>query len=115
MAVTEIPISAPPFEVHVEARPVPEVSVRRPAQRGTGAGARVGMRFGRTAAWLGARRPSTLVASLAIFTMGPLVLLSTLSVNSIYSTLTAASNHRLADASALASASLWLEAAVSVE
>jgi signal transduction histidine kinase len=53
-------------------------------------------------AWLGSRRPSTFVAFLAIATMGPLALLSTLSVNSVYSTLTAASERRLADASALA-------------
>jgi signal transduction histidine kinase len=43
-----------------------------------------------------------LVAYLAIFTMGPLILLSTLSVNSTYSTLTAASKQRLSDGSALA-------------
>lgn len=40
---------------------------------------------------------------LAIATMGPLALLSTLSVNSVYSTLSAASERRLSDASALAS------------
>jgi signal transduction histidine kinase/ActR/RegA family two-component response regulator len=44
------------------------------------------------------------LAFLAIFTMGPLVLLSTLSVNSTYAALTDASNQRLNDASALASA-----------
>jgi signal transduction histidine kinase len=42
------------------------------------------------------------VAGLAIFTMGPLILLSTLSVNSFYATVTDASNQRLAGASALA-------------
>lgn len=55
-------------------------------------------------AWLGSRRPSTLVAFLAILTMGPLLLLSTLSVNSVYTTLTQASVHRLADSSSLAAA-----------
>jgi signal transduction histidine kinase len=58
--------------------------------------------LGGTGSWLGSRRASTLVAFLAIFTMGPLVFLSTLSVNSIYSTVTDASNHRLSGASALA-------------
>jgi signal transduction histidine kinase len=43
-----------------------------------------------------------LVAYLAIFTMVPLILLSTLSVSSTYSTLTAASKQRLSDGSALA-------------
>jgi signal transduction histidine kinase len=43
-----------------------------------------------------------LVAYLAIFTMGPLIGLSALSVVSTYSTLTAASNQRLSDGSALA-------------
>jgi signal transduction histidine kinase len=45
----------------------------------------------------------TLVASLAVVTMGPLVLLSNLSINSIYSTLSAASSQRLTDTSTLAS------------
>ncbi len=45
----------------------------------------------------------TFVAALATFTIGPLVLLSTISVYTTYSTLTAASNQRLADVSALAS------------
>jgi hypothetical protein len=49
------------------------------------------------------------VALLAIATMGPLVLLSTLSVNSIYSTLTAASTQNLADSSALAAANVATE------
>lgn len=59
-------------------------------------------RSGTISRWLGSRRPSTFVALLAIATMGPLALLSTLSVNSVYSTLTAASQQRLADASQLA-------------
>jgi signal transduction histidine kinase/CheY-like chemotaxis protein len=59
---------------------------------------------GRVTAWLGSRRVSILLAFLAIFTMGPLVLLSTLSVNSTYSALTEASSRRLTDASALAAA-----------
>jgi len=63
-----------------------------------------GIRLGRTAGWFGSRRASTLLALLAIFTMGPLILLSTLSVNSAYSALADTSNHRLADASALAAA-----------
>src|SRR6202162_464616 len=58
--------------------------------------------LGGTGSWLGSRRASTLVAFLAIFTMGPLVFLSALSVNSIYSTVTDASNYRLSGASALA-------------
>ena len=58
--------------------------------------------LGGTGSWLGSRRASTLVAFLAIFTMGPLIFLSTLSVNSIYSTVTDASNHRLSGASTLA-------------
>jgi signal transduction histidine kinase/CheY-like chemotaxis protein len=62
------------------------------------------MGLGRIAGWLASRKVSTLLALLAIFTMGPLVLLSTLSVNSTYAALTQASNHRLADASALAAA-----------
>ncbi|HXC79307.1 MAG TPA: ATP-binding protein [Candidatus Acidoferrum sp.] len=59
-------------------------------------------RFPNVSAWLGSRRPSTFVALLAIATMGPLALLSTLSVNSVYSTLTAASQQRLTDSNALA-------------
>jgi signal transduction histidine kinase len=58
--------------------------------------------FPQVSRWLTARRPSTFVALLAIATMGPLALLSTLSVNSVYSTLTAASQQRLTDSSALA-------------
>jgi signal transduction histidine kinase len=65
--------------------------------------------FFKVSAWLGSRRPSTFVALLAIGTMGPLVLLSTLSVNSIYSTLTAASTQKLADSSALAAANVATE------
>jgi signal transduction histidine kinase len=102
MTVTEIALAAPPAEIPVGGPPVPRAATWQPAPHGAGAGARAGIRFGRIAGWLGSRRPSTLVASLAIFTMGPLVLLSTLSVNTTYSTLTAASNQRLADASALA-------------
>src|SRR5260370_8840445 len=67
-------------------------------------GVPAGIRFGRPASWFGLRRASTLLGILAIFTMGPLILLSTLSVNSTYSALTDSSNHRLADASALAAA-----------
>ena len=58
--------------------------------------------LGNISKWLGSRRPSTFVALLAIATMGPLALLSTLSVNSVYSTLTAASQERLTDSNALA-------------
>src|SRR5260370_14993033 len=65
-------------------------------------GVPAGIRFGRTASWFGLRRASTLLGILAIFTLGPLILLSTASVNSTYSALTDSSNHRLADASALA-------------
>lgn len=59
--------------------------------------------------WLTSRRPRTFVALLAVATMGPLVLLSTLSVSSIYSTLTAASTQKLADSSALAAANVATE------
>jgi signal transduction histidine kinase/CheY-like chemotaxis protein len=70
---------------------------------GVDVGARQGVRSG-IAGWLGSRSASTLLALMAIFTMGPLVLRSSLSVNSTYSALTDASNHRLTDASALAAA-----------
>jgi signal transduction histidine kinase/CheY-like chemotaxis protein len=62
------------------------------------------VRFGSAASWFGSRRAPTLLALLAILTMGPLIVLSTLSVNSTYAALTDTSNHRLADASALAAA-----------
>ncbi|HEV2028003.1 MAG TPA: ATP-binding protein [Candidatus Dormibacteraeota bacterium] len=58
--------------------------------------------LGGAGTWLGGRRASTLAAFLAIFTMGPLVLLSALSVNSFYAAVTTASNLRLSAASALA-------------
>jgi signal transduction histidine kinase len=54
--------------------------------------------------WMGSRRPSMLVGVLAVFTIGPLIVLSSLIVNSTYSTLTQASSHRLNDASGLAAA-----------
>ncbi len=63
----------------------------------------------RVGAWLASRQPNTFVALLAIGTMGPLVLLSTLSVNSIYSTLTTASTQKLADSSTLAAANVATE------
>jgi len=74
----------------------------QPTQRTAGLGWPVWRWFSAIAGWLGSRRPITLVAYLALFTMGPLILLSTLSVNSTYSTLTAASKQRLSDGSALA-------------
>jgi signal transduction histidine kinase len=80
---------------------VPENSLHEPVGA-RGAGARVRFRIDGAAGWLGARRASTLVTLLAIFTMGPLVLLSVVTVNSTYSALTAASNQKLSDASALA-------------
>jgi signal transduction histidine kinase/CheY-like chemotaxis protein len=91
------PLAPIPAEVRVDAN-------HGPAPAGMEAGVLAGVRFGRIAGWLASRRPSTLLAFLAVFTMGPLVLLSSLSVNSTYSALTDASNHRLADASALAAA-----------
>jgi signal transduction histidine kinase len=100
VAVAENSVVAPLVVLGVGAPSVPEIAVGQTAPRGGGPSA--GVRFGRIASWLGSRRPSRLVASLAIFTMGPLVLLSSLSVNVTYSTLTAASNQRLADVSALA-------------
>jgi signal transduction histidine kinase len=81
--------------------PVAEISVRQPTTSSPGPDRRDWRRFGVTG-WLGSRRPSTLIAYLAVFTMGPLILLSTLIVNSTYSTLTAASKQRLSDGSALA-------------
>ena len=98
----DVTIAAPLPGVLGGARPLPETSGRHPKQRGTDAGARIPVPLGRIAGWLGSRRPSTLVALLAIFTMGPLVVLSTISVNSTYATLSAASNQRLTDASSLA-------------
>jgi signal transduction histidine kinase len=68
------------------------------------ASAPVPLWLGGAGTWLGGRRASSLVAFLAIFTMGPLVLLSALSVNSFYTAVTAASNLRLSAASALAAA-----------
>jgi signal transduction histidine kinase len=62
------------------------------------------MWLGGAGTWLGGRRASTLAAALAIFTMGPLVLLSALSINSFYTAETVASNLRLSAASALAAA-----------
>ena len=89
-------------QVDVRARPKPSDVVLQLAPRGT-PDRRAGRRpFGRISKWLESRRPSTFVALLAIATMGPLALLSTLSVNSVYSTLTAVSQQRLADASQLA-------------
>jgi signal transduction histidine kinase len=94
---------APPLSSAIgRARPLPETSGREPTQPGTDASTRIAVPLGKVAGWLGSRRPSTLVALLAIFTMGPLVVLSTISVNSTYATLTAASNQRLTDASSLA-------------
>jgi signal transduction histidine kinase/CheY-like chemotaxis protein len=89
--------------------PLPPVAAPRLAVLPAKAPGPVGVRFGGIAGWLSSRRASTLLGFLAIFTMGPLVVLSTLSVNSTYSALTDASNHRLADASALASAYVHTE------
>ena len=102
MAQIEIPPAAPPTDVPVRAAPVAQVSARQPTPRAFGAVPRVKLQFSAIAGWLGSRRPSTLVAFLAILTMGPLILLSTISVESTYSTLTAASKQRLSDGSALA-------------
>src|SRR3977135_4681914 len=98
----DVTIAAPLPGVLGGVRPLPETSGRHPKHHGTDAGARIPVPLGRIAGWLGSRRPSTLVALLAIFTMGPLVVLSTISVNSTYATLSAASNQRLTDASSLA-------------
>ncbi|HVS48771.1 MAG TPA: hypothetical protein VHJ99_07715, partial [Candidatus Dormibacteraeota bacterium] len=67
---------------------VPEISAA-PSPPGAGAVAPAPPKtapvlLGGTGTWLGGRRPSSLVAFLAIFTMGPLILLSTLSVTSFY-------------------------------
>jgi signal transduction histidine kinase len=94
-------VVAPPAAADVRTTSVPENPAAAPF-RAAGAAVRFRLWLGGTGSWLGSRRASTLVAFLAIFTMGPLVFLSTLSVNSIYSTVTDASNHRLSGASALA-------------
>lgn len=94
------PAVAAPVEVRPRTAPSPVVSVLQPGQRDPGAG----LRFARAAGWLGSRRASTLLAFLAIFTMGPLVVLSSLSVSATYAALTQAANRRLADASSLGAA-----------
>lgn len=100
---------AAPIEVRPRAAPPAKVSVLQVEPSPAGNGTRTRRPFPKVSAWLGSRRPSTIVALLAIATMGPLVLLSTLSVNSIYSTLTAASTQNLADSSALAAANVATE------
>lgn len=102
VAVKVIPSEAPLAEVIAGSAPAPHVPIWQPTQRTAGLGPPVWRWFSATASWLGSLRPITLVAYLAIFTMGPLILLSTLSVNSTYSTLTAGSKQRLSDGSALA-------------
>ena len=102
MALKVIPSEAPRAEVIAGSVPVAEVSIVRPIPRANQHGRRAWARFGGIPGWLGSRRPVTLVAYLAAVTMGPLILLSSLSVNSTYSTLTAASKQRLSDGSALA-------------
>ena len=100
---TVIPPAVVPAEVLIGATRMPNLAT--PVE----VTARPGVRFGRAAGWLGSRRASTLFAFLAIFTMGPLVLLSSLSVNSTYAALSDTSNHRLKDASALAAAYVHTE------
>lgn len=100
---------AAPIEVRPRAAPPAKVSVLQVEPSPAGNGTRTRRPFPKVSAWLGSRRPATIVALLAIATMGPLVLLSTLSVNSIYSTLTAASTQNLADSSALAAANVATE------
>jgi len=87
------------------------VAAQSPAVTGTGSLPEVPERpavpavrrwLGGAGSWLGSRSAYTVVAGLAIFTMGPLILLSMLSVNSFYATVTDASSQKLAGASALA-------------
>jgi signal transduction histidine kinase len=100
---------AAPIEVRPRAAPPAKVSLLQVEPSPAGNGTRTRRPFPKVSAWLGSRRPATFVAWFAIATMGPLVLLSTLSVNSIYSTLTAASTQNLADSSALAAANVATE------
>jgi len=97
-----IPSVAPKAKILAESAPVAEVSGRQPTLPTAEVDPHGWRRLGAIAGWLGSRRPATLVAYLAIFTMGPLIFLSSLSVNSTYSTLSAASKQRLSDGSALA-------------
>ncbi len=90
-----------PSPAGVGTPPVPEKFSTSPISP-AGALAPVPLGFRGAGDWLGSRGTSTLLAFLAIFTMGPLILLSTLSVNSFYAAVTTASNLRLTDASALA-------------
>jgi signal transduction histidine kinase len=100
MLANALVVAAPAAAAGAGAASVPENPATAPS---VAAGAvRSRLWLGGTGSWLGSRRASTLVGFLAIFTMGPLVFLSTLSVNSIYSTVTDASNHRLSGASVLA-------------
>jgi signal transduction histidine kinase len=100
MLAKALVVAAPAAAAGAGAASVPENPATAP--RVAAGAVRFRLWLGGTGSWLGSRRASTLVAFLAIFTMGPLVFLSTLSVNSIYSTVTDASNHRLSGASALA-------------
>ena len=103
------PAVAAPVDVRPRAAPPSRASNLQAVPPRAGNGTRPRRPFPKMSVWLGSRRPSTLVALLAIATMGPLVLLSTLSVNSIYSTLTAASTQKLTDSSALAAANVATE------
>jgi|GEM_PF-2363045 len=100
MLAKALVVAAPTAAAGTGAASVPENPATAP--RVAAGTLRFRLWLGGTGSWLGSRRAFTLVAFLAIFTMGPLVFLSTLSVNSIYSTVTDASNHRLSGASALA-------------
>lgn len=63
-------------------------------------------RVNRFARWLVGRRPSGVVAVLAIATIGSLIALSTVSVTSSYSALSKSARNRLADVSTLVSTNL---------
>src|SRR5450631_2782456 len=103
------PAVAVPADVRPRTAAPPVISVLRADGPGAGDRRKPRRPWERVGAWLGSRQPNTFVALLAIGTMGPLVLLSTLSVNSIYSTLTAASTQKLADSSTLAAANVATE------
>ena len=110
MSQAEIsPAVAVPTGVRPRTVSPPVIVVLRTDGPGAGDGRKPRRPWARVGAWLASRQPNTFVALLAIGTMGPLVLLSTLSVNSIYSTLTAASTQKLADSSTLAAANVATE------
>ena len=94
-----VPVADGPIDGGALASPVPlprpPTSSRAPTQGQT--------RSGPLPRWLVRRRALSLAALLALFTIGPVLALSTLTVASTNAALTAASNHRLTAVSELAS------------